>query len=125
MPKMSTAPIATTVQTTEVQLAPKLRKKLLNELRLYADLQATLKEIQAALDEQKVAIEDLREEAGVTSLGLEGFKVTRVAPIRSVVNHRMMIDEGWISPSQLEQATEAKPGKPYTKVSVPGGKDEE
>lgn len=111
----------TTNQTTEVALKPALKSKLLRELKVYAQLRTDLKAIEAALDKHKGVIGGLREEAGVQSLSIEGFKVTSVTNLRSSLDKQKLLAMG-VTTEMLEEATVTKPGKPYEKVTCPGEK---
>lgn len=110
---------ATTTQTTEVVLAPRLKRKLLTELRAFQEVKTQISALQNALDAHKVSIEKLRVESGENSLGIEGFKISLVSPVRSSLDKKRLLEAG-VSMAQLEQGTVTKPTKPYTKVTVPG-----
>lgn len=73
------------------------------------------------MEAQKGEIGLLREEAGVNTLELEGFKVTQICGTRKTLNHQKLIAMG-VSTEMLEDATEVKPNKPYEKVTCPGEK---
>ncbi len=115
---------ATTTQTTVVQIAPKVRKKLLTELRAYAGLKAQRDAIDAAMNAHKAAIGTLRESTGEESLAIDGFKVVRVAAVRKVLNHKKLVELG-CAMAWIEEATENKLNKPYEKVTCPGEKERE
>ena len=112
----------TTTQTTEVVLRPALKSKLLKRLKLYAELRAQSKALELAMDKEKAEIGALREEAGVDKLAIEGFSVAYVTNIRKTLIPAKLIAMG-VTTSMLEEATELKPGNPYTKISVPGERD--
>lgn len=111
----------TTTETTVVQLRPALKVKLLKKLKVYAALRTQLKAIEAQMETEKAAIGVLREEAGVSTLALEGFKVTQVSNLRTSLNKMKLIELG-VTTEMLEEATETKPGKPYEKITCPGDK---
>jgi hypothetical protein len=94
----------------------------LSSLQDYAVLKTQIKELTAMADELKGEIGAMREEAGVTSLGLEGFKVTQVTNTRTVLDKALLMENG-VSPAQIENSTISKPGKSYTKVTCPGDRD--
>jgi hypothetical protein len=73
------------------------------------------------MDERKAKIGAWREEVGVTSLDLEGFKVTFVLNLRSFLDKQKLIEMG-VTTEMLEEATITKPGKPYEKITCPGEK---
>ena len=108
-----------TTQTTEVVLKPTLKKKLLTELQTYARLHAQLKGLEAEMEQRKAVIGRYREEAGVETLTLEGFHVTRVSGgTRGTLNKMKLIEMG-VTTEMLEEATEYKPVKPFEKVTCP------
>lgn len=111
----------TTTETTVVQLRPALKVKLLKKLKVYAALRTQLKAIEAQMETEKAAIGVLREEAGVSTLALEGFKVTQVSNLRTSLNKMKLIEMG-VTTEMLDEATETKPGKPYEKITCPGDK---
>ena len=109
----------TTTISTEVQLKPSVRRKLIAELNSYQELKNQLTEIQKALDTHKVNIEGIRESVGEQSISISGFKVSLVSPVRSSLDKKALLEAG-VSMAQLEAGTVTKPVKPYTKVSTPG-----
>src|SRR5712664_1151708 len=113
---------ATVSTTKEVKLTPRVTRKLLTELKGYAELKAQRNAIDAAMDGHKAAIEKLRDETGEQSIALEGFKVSLVSPVRSSLDRKRLLEAG-VTMAQLESGTVTKPTKPYTKVSVPGEKE--
>lgn len=101
-----------------------MKKKLLLNLKIYQETRAELKAVEARLEAKKVEIGLLREEAGVTTLTIEGFKVTQITGLRKTLNPQKLIAMG-VSTEMLEEATETKPNRPYEKISVPGEKTSE
>jgi hypothetical protein len=112
---------ATTTQTTEVKLKPVLKAKLLKRLRVYGELRQQVKALEAALDKEKGEIGKLREEAGVQSLSIDGYKVTEVTSVRTSLDKMKLLEMG-VTTEMLQEATVSKPGKPYTKVTCPDDK---
>ncbi len=112
---------ATTTVTEEVKLKPALKAKLTKKLKVYAELHTQLKAVQAAMDKEKAEIGSLREEAGVTSLAIDGFKVTQVTNLRTTLDKLKLIEMG-VTTEMLEEATVTKPGRPYEKITCPGEK---
>ena len=103
---------------TEIQLAPKERVQLLRELKLWAQKKAAIKKLEAEAKELNAKIEALREESGLDTFEIDGYNVTLVAPVRSVLNEKRLIALGckaeWIT-----KAVEQVPSTPYTKITVP------
>lgn len=116
--------LTTTVSTTtkeDVKIKPRIKTALLAELKAYAALRTQLKGIEAEMEQKKAKIGRFREEVGVTSLDIEGFKVTQVTNLRSTLDKMKLIEMG-VTMEMLEEATTTKPGKPYEKITVPGEK---
>lgn len=120
MPKLATV----TAQSTEVTVEPKLRKRLVLGFKVYAGLKAELDALQAACDTAKAEIEACRVLVGVNSVAVDGFKATRVEGTTSRLDYKKLKAQG-VTDAQIEAATVVTPKKPFTKVTVPGGKDEE
>lgn len=112
---------ATTTQT--VKLAPQLRRKLLTELRAYAELKQQAAAIASAMEKHKSAVSKIREDLGETSIAIEGFKVTQVIPTRSTLDKKKLVELGCAA-AWINEATVVAPGRPYTKLTTPGEKEE-
>lgn len=124
MPKLQQTANATVSTTKEIRLEPKLRKKILTELRTYAGLHDQLKAIQHAMDKKKAIIGELRNETGEQSVELEGFKVTLVAPTRRKFDPKKFVTLG----GDIEVYNEANVETlttPYEKITCPGVAEEE
>jgi hypothetical protein len=122
MPKQQQTVTATT--TMEITLAPQIRRKLLTELRTYAQLHEQHKALELAMDKIKGKVAAIRDETGEQSLKLEGFTTTLVAPVRKKFNPKIYVKLG----GDLElynQAIEETLTKPYEKITCPGSKDED
>lgn len=114
-------------QTVEVQLKPALKTRILRELRAFAELKAQAKVLEAAMAKHKASIRQIREEAGVESLKIEGFTATNVTNTRTdQTRFKMKLIEMGVTADMLEEAKEAslKAGRPYEKITVPGEKGE-
>lgn len=122
MPKLQQTVTATT--TTEISLAPQIRRKLLTELRTYAQLHEQKKALELAMDKIKAKVAAIRDDTGEQSLKLEGFTTTLVAPTRKKFNPKIFVKLG----GDLElynQAVEETLTKSYEKITCPGSSDEE
>lgn len=122
MPRLQTTVEATT--TTEVELKPSVRRKLLAELRAYASLKEQRDALSEQMDTKKVAIGAIREATGEQSIALEGFKVTEVRGVSSKLDKKKLLLQG-VTMAQIEAATTTSPKKPYELVTVPGEKEHE
>lgn len=121
---MAVSTAVTTTTKEEVTIKPALKTKLLKKLKVYAELRQQLKAIEAAMDKEKAEIGKVREEIGVTSLALDGFKVTQVTNLRSTLDKKKLIEMG-VTTDMLEEATVTTPGRPYEKITCPGDKTRE
>ena len=116
--------VATTTQTTEVTLSPKLRQALMTKLTAYRQLADQKKVIAAKLEKLTEELGDLRDEAEEMSVSLEGYgTVTLVAGEYSKFNPKKFVSLGG-DLSIYKDAVELKPKKAYTKVTVVGVADE-
>ena len=115
---------ATATTTTEVKLAPQVRKKLLTQLREYQGLKAQRDAIDAAMNATKAAIGTIRTATGMKALEIDGFKVKLVEPTRRTLNHKKLIAAG-CAQAWIDEATEEKPTKTYEKVTCPGDAEKE
>lgn len=122
--KLSTTTKALTTTTTEITLKPAIRRRLLTELQAYQELKAEKERIEAAMDAHKAVIGDLRESTGVTSLELEGFKITHVTPTRSTLDEKKLVELG-CALAWIEEATVIKPTRSFNKVTCPGETERE
>ncbi len=112
-----------TVSTTqELVLAPKVRRQLLMELKVYQELKAQRDAIELAMDKHKAAIGAIRDETGEMSLEIDGFKTTLVAGSRKKFNPKKYVTLGG-DLDLYNQAVEEKPTKPFEKITCPGEKD--
>lgn len=119
MATLTGSPTVTATTTHKVALKPTVKRRLLQELKAFAELKGQLKAIEHAMEGHKGAIAAIREETGETTLELEGFKITYVTPTRSSLDKGLLLAQG-VSMAQIEQATTVVPTKPYVKVSLPG-----
>ena len=109
--------------TTEVQLAPAIKKRLLTELRSYQAVSDQIKVLEHAKDKHKAVIGKIREDADATSLKVDGFTVTLCSPIRKKWNPKKFVALGGI----LEYYTMAHDdvtSKAFDKISCPGADDD-
>lgn len=120
-PRVTAAPTiqvqATTTHT--IKLQPTLKRKLLTELRAYAELDQQVKAIKHARDKHKDAVRTLRESTGEGSLTIEGFRITDVTGVSSTLDKKKLIAQG-VTLAQIEAATVTKPKKAYEKITCPG-----
>ena len=121
--------ITTTTVKTELKLTPALKRKLSVYLNTHAQIAAQMREAKEALDSNKAAIEALFIAAGegnalIDGVDIDGFKLKHVHPVTSKLDRKKLMDAG-VSAAQLEEGTLTRPGRPYVKITAPGGRDDE
>src|ERR1035437_10267166 len=109
---------ATTTVTQIVELSPKLKRQLLNELKAYQGLKAQQDALELALANKKANIGRLREKSGEKALELEGYKISLVEPVRKELDKKKFVELGG-SLAMLENATVSCPTKSYERISCP------
>lgn len=117
-------PTLTTTQTTEVKLAPALKTKLTRKLKEYTTLKGQRDGIDAAMKKLSGEMGEIRDEAGTTSLKLDGVgTITLIASTFKKFNPKRYVSLGG-DLAVYEQSIDIKPKKPYNKVTLPGEKAE-
>lgn len=116
-----------TVTTTTVQtltLKPTVRKKLVGLLRTYGGLKDQEKAIELAKKQTRGGIGAILEDVGESTLKIEGFTATFVAPAKKVLDRKKFVQLGGdlalLDAAYVEQAV-----TPYVKVSCPKEDKEE
>lgn len=122
MPKLAARPVVTATTTEEVILTPRQQKKLLVELKEYAELESQFYELKEELDGATARIEDIRDAVGAKKVRFEGFSISRVEGNQKIYDWDMAIREGWLTLANIEAMTKSKPKKAYTKVTTPAQK---
>ena len=119
-------PTATVTATTthELKLKPTTKRKLLTELKAYAELKTQRDAIDHAMKGHKNTVEGLLEETGESSLSIDGFKTTLVAGTRKSLDRKKLIAAG-VTQAQLEAGTTETLNTPYVKITIPGAKERE
>jgi hypothetical protein len=111
-----------TVEEQEIELSPRVRRELTEKFIAYAGLQQRIKELELQKEEMKAEIAVIRENAGVITLGLNGFRTTLVGGTRKKLNKKKLIALGCAA-AWIEMATEETPTKEYEKITLPGEKE--
>ena len=126
MSKLAQVATATTVVEHQVKLSPALRRKLLSELRTYAELKSQADVIALAIKKGKDKVESVLGEIGESNLSVEGFKTTLVCAKGSSKLDPMKLVALGVSTDLIKKATvEGAPKAPYIKITVPGEKHED
>ena len=116
-------PTVTVTTTQEVKISPSVRKRLLTELKVYAEIVGQIKALESAKDKHKEAIGAIREETGEQKLEIDGYSITLVAPIRKKFNPKKFVSMG--GDLQIyNNAVEDVTSRPYEKISIPGAKED-
>jgi len=117
-------PTVTVTTTQEVKISPSIRKKLLTELKVYAEIVGQIKVLESAKDKHKEAIGAIREETGEQKLEIDGYSVTLVAPIRKKFSPKKFVSLGG-DLAIYNQAVEDVTSRSYEKISIPGTPQED
>ena len=122
---MPTATVAATATTThQLVIAPQLKRKLLLALRTYVELGVQKKALDLARSKQSKIVEDIQVELGESSLDIEGFKSTIVAPVRHTLDKKRYVALGG-DLDLLERSMVDTPGKSYVRITPPNGNGSE
>jgi len=115
---------ATVTEVHQVKLTPALRRKLLSELRLYAELKLQMDVLKHGMEKAKAKVEGVLGEAGESNLAIEGFKTALIcAKGSSKLDPQKLIALG-VTTAQIEQATVVGlPKAPYIRIFVPGERE--
>ena len=117
---MPTTAIALTATTThQLTIAPQIKRKLLLALRTYVELNEQAKAIKLAKAKQMTVVEGIQTELGESSIDIDGYKSTIVAPIRKVLDKKKFIALGG-NLDIYEAAMIDTPSKAYAKITAPG-----
>lgn len=114
MPRLA----ATTTVTQTITIRPSVQRKLLTELRAWAELKEQLDAIEAAMKEHLASVEAVRDELGVPTFDLEGFKVTRVPEGENIKLDKKKLLEAGVSFEQLEAGEVRSARSGYTRITV-------
>lgn len=116
---------ATTTQT--LTLKPTIKRKLMVALKSYMGLKGQREVIDEAMKKARATAGEILMETGESSISVEGFKTTLVAPVRKVFNKQKFIALGG-NLDFYNAAMDDVPGTPYTKITTPsdrGSNDDE
>ena len=121
---MSVTPTITTTTKTELHIAPSLKRKTMQTLRVYADLKAQRDTLDHAIEKAKATLGETLTAVGESSIELDGFKLTRVdGQTYKKLNEQKLVELG-CAIAWIREATENHPKKAYVKVTIPGAKEE-
>lgn len=123
-------PSVTTEQVVEVKISPALKTKLVKKLRAFGLNKQTIDALGHAQTKLKSEIEQLFIEAGEFNslqegVKADGFNVRHVSPITSRFDKKKAISRGYITTAQIDECSQAKPGRPYVVIRTPGEADEQ
>lgn len=118
MPRLSLQATATT--TTELQLKPAVKQKLLTKLKEYSGLAREAAALKVKMSEKNTAIEGILGEIGESQVDIDGYKGTIVAGVSRKLNKKKLSPK---ARAEVEAAMEEKPKKSYVKVTAPGEKE--
>ena len=116
---MGLAATVTATTSHELQLSPAIRRRLVTQLRSYQELAAKRTAIEADMAHCRAAVAEIQTELEESSIELEGFKSTLVAPMKSVFDKKTFVRIGGRL-DLIEAATSKVPGKIYVRITPPG-----
>ena len=119
---MSLAATVTATTSHELRLSPAIRRRLMEQLRDYQQLATRRTTIDAAMAACREAVAEIQTELEESSIELEGFKSTLVAPMKSVFDKKTFVRIGGRL-DLIEAATSKVPGKVYVRITPPGAAD--
>ena len=120
MPALATTVTATT--SHELQLSPAIRRRLVTQLRSYQELLTRRTSLEMEMASCRAAVAEIQTELEESSIELEGFKSTLVAPMKSVFDKKTFVRIGGRL-DLIEAATSKVPGKVYVRITPPGAAD--
>lgn len=127
--RMSTRvePKATVTATTthEIKLRPEIKRKLLTELRAWAELRTQQKALKAAIAKHVARVRELRESTGERKLEIEGFKLTDVSGTTTKLDEKALMVKFDLTQDQIDSCKITKPKKSYEKITAPGDNDDD
>lgn len=124
MPRLSQQVVTTVTAKSEVKLAPGLKTKIQNRLKLAKVAKAALDKAKADFEREKMILGGLREQAGEQSLTLDGYgTITEVRGTSKKLDKKKFVAAGG-SLAMLEAATVETPKKAYELVTFPGDDDD-
>ena len=121
---MATTATITATTTHQIKLSPSIKTKLLTALRTYVELAAQKKVIEHAQKLLRKTIEAIQVEVGESSLEIDGFKSTIVAPIRKTLDKKRFVALGG-DLDILERSYVEQPGTSYVKITSPTGSNDD
>lgn len=124
MPSLQQTTVVTATTSHEIKLSPRLKRRLLTELKTYHALKSQRDALDSAMKKHRGNVEEVLSEAGESSIGVDGYKATLVAPIRRKLDPKKLVSLG-VSTDIIDRATVESSGTPYVKVTCPGEKDHE
>ena len=119
---MGLAATVTATTSHELQLSPVIRRRLMKQLQSYQELAAKRTAIEAEMAFCRATVAEIQTELEESSIELEGFKSTLVAPMKSVFDKKTFVRIGGRL-DLIEAATSKVPGKVYVRITPPGAAD--
>lgn len=115
-------PTVTAKAITEVKISPRVKKILLTEVKSYLSLKDQRDVIDHAMKAHRETVEGVLTDLEQTSLVIDGYKTTLVAPTRKKFDAKKFVALGG-DLDLYHAANIDTPGALYVKISPPGAKD--
>lgn len=134
--RLSVAPTATTQATTEVKLAPAVRRMVLQRCEEHAALAAQVRELKGTKQKPgrmkriEMEIDELftKEKQGAALLDgtkLGGYGIKAVYGKRSVFDKLGFMKKHGLTQADFDAFTTTEDNEPYIRITAPGGTDDE
>lgn len=129
MPKLTGKVTTETTTKTELKVKPSVLRKLMNELKGYANVHAEAVALKRVGDEHRNTILEMEEELGEKKFKVQGFSVALVTDAEDVRLDKeklikRLVNDGHYSAkaaiAMLADCTTRKPKKPFATIRVPG-----
>jgi len=112
----------TTEAREEVQLTVQQQTTLRRQFKQYAELKDQFDDLKVLMEEQKDAIDAIRQELGEKSIGFDGYRITEVdGGTTRTLDQKRLLAQG-ITLAQIEMATVETPKKGSIKITLPRSK---
>lgn len=117
-------PGISTTQTTEIQLAPRLKQQLLDKLTQFDRNDEEIKRREAQNVKIKQEVDDIMTQAGegnalLAGIDIDGYRVKLVTGLSTKLDKDRLKRQHGLTQADLDACSDAKPNTPYIKVTLP------
>lgn len=117
-------PGISTTQTTEIQLAPRLKQQLLDKLTQFDRNDEEIKRREAQNVKIKQEVDDIMTQAGegnalLAGIDIDGYRVKLVTGLSTKLDKDRLKRQHGLTQADLDACSDTTPNKPYVKVTLP------